>query len=48
MYFVLFRFGFIHLVATNLSLWVRTIIWESASEWIHHVYAHSLLGIKGQ
>jgi len=36
------RFGFIHLVATNLSLWVRTIIWESASEWIHHVYTRSL------
>jgi len=36
------RFGFIHLVATNLSLWVRTIIWESANEWIHHVYVDSL------
>ncbi len=32
------RFGFVHLVATNLSLWVRTIIWESANDWIHHVY----------
>ena len=27
-----------HLVATNLALWVRTIIWESANEWIHHLY----------
>jgi hypothetical protein len=27
-----------HLVATNLALWVRTIIWESANEWIHHMY----------
>ena len=32
------RFGFMHLVATNLALWVRTIIWESANEWIHHIY----------
>ena len=32
------RFGFMHLVATNLSLWVRTIIWESANEWMHHIY----------
>jgi hypothetical protein len=32
------RFGFMHLVATNLALWVRTIIWESANEWIHHLY----------
>ena len=27
-----------HLVATNLALWVRTIILESANEWIHHIY----------
>ncbi|XP_023321227.1 uncharacterized protein LOC111695966 [Eurytemora carolleeae] len=39
---LLARFGFIHLVATNLSLWVRTIIWESASEWVHHVYTKNL------
>eukprot|EP00095_Tigriopus_kingsejongensis_P005021 maker-scaffold139_size317827-snap-gene-2.23 protein:Tk05021 transcript:maker-scaffold139_size317827-snap-gene-2.23-mRNA-1 annotation:"hypothetical protein DAPPUDRAFT_301543" len=32
------RFGFMHLVATNLCLWIRTIIWESANEWIHHIY----------
>ena len=30
-----------HLVATNLALWVRTIIWESANEWIHAVYQHN-------
>jgi hypothetical protein len=36
------RFGFMHLVATNLALWVRTVIWESANEWIHHVYAQSM------
>ena len=36
------RFGFIHLVATNLALWVRTVIWESANEWIHHVYTESI------
>ena len=35
------RFGFMHLVATNLALWVRTIIWESANEWIHAVYQHN-------
>ena len=34
-----------HLVATNLALWVRTVIWESANEWIHHVYAKSLAQI---
>ena len=27
-----------HLVATNLSLWIRTVIWESANEWIHHIH----------
>merc|ERR1711892_1583199 len=41
------RFGFIHLVATNLALWVRTVIWESANEWIHHVYTQSLNGAVG-
>ena len=47
------RFGFMHLVATNLALWVRTIIWESANEWIHHIYknkgriAESLGGESG-
>ena len=43
------RFGFMHLVATNLALWVRTVIWESANEWIHHVYSHSIaqVGLNG-
>ena len=43
------RFGFMHLVATNLALWVRTVIWESANEWIHHVYSHSIAsaGLNG-
>ena len=40
------RFGFMHLVATNLALWVRTIIWESANEWIHHIYRHKV-GVQG-
>ena len=44
-----FRFGFMHLVATNLALWVRTVIWESANEWIHHVYSQSIakVGLGG-
>ena len=43
------RFGFMHLVATNLALWVRTVIWESANEWIHHVYSQSIaeVGLAG-
>jgi len=41
------RFGFIHLVATNLALWVRTVIWESANEWIHHVYTKTINGAVG-
>lgn len=41
------RFGFMHLVATNLSLWVRTIIWESANEWIHHIHRYNSLLAKG-
>ena len=36
------RFGFMHLVATNLALWIRTVIWESANEWIHHIYRHKV------
>ena len=34
-----------HLVATNLALWVRTVIWESANEWIHHVYSQSIVQV---
>ncbi|TRY73226.1 hypothetical protein TCAL_15772 [Tigriopus californicus] len=29
------RFGFITSWQPNLCLWIRTIIWESATEWIH-------------
>ena len=36
------RFGFMHLVATNICLWIRTIIWESANEWIHHIYKEKM------
>ena len=31
-----------HLVATNICLWIRTIIWESANEWIHHIYKEKM------
>ena len=31
-----------HLVATNICLWIRTIIWESANEWIHHIYKQKM------
>lgn len=40
------RFGFMHVVATNLALWVRTIIWESANEWIHHIYRHKAAAVQ--
>lgn len=26
-----------HLIGTNLSLWIRTIIWESVKEWFHYL-----------
>ncbi|KAK2717898.1 proton channel OtopLc-like isoform X1 [Artemia franciscana] len=32
------RFGLMHLMATNVSLWVRTIVWESSNEWYHFLY----------
>lgn len=32
------RFGFMHLAATNLALWVRLVIWESGIEWTYFVY----------
>ncbi|XP_043199848.1 proton channel OtopLc-like isoform X2 [Amphibalanus amphitrite] len=35
------RFGFIHLVATNLSVWFRMVIWDSAHEWVHFVHLHA-------
>ena len=27
-----------HLIATNVSLWIRTIVWESANEWLHYLH----------
>lgn len=32
------RFGFMHLAATNLALWIRAVIWESGNEWTHYIY----------
>ncbi|PSN55343.1 hypothetical protein C0J52_01831 [Blattella germanica] len=32
------RFGFMHLAATNLALWVRLIVWESGNEWTYFVH----------
>lgn len=27
-----------HLIATNVSLWIRTVVWESANEWLHYLH----------
>lgn len=35
---LLARFGFMHLIATNVSLWIRTVVWESANEWLHYLH----------
>ncbi|XP_027846765.2 proton channel OtopLc-like isoform X2 [Aphis gossypii] len=32
------RFGFMHLAATNIALWVRLVIWESGIEWIYFIH----------
>ncbi|XP_043493212.1 proton channel OtopLc-like [Polistes fuscatus] len=32
------RFGFTHLAATNIAVWVRLVIWDSAQEWTYFVY----------
>lgn len=32
------RFGFMHLAATNLALWIRLVVWESGNEWTYFVY----------
>lgn len=32
------RFGFMHLAATNLALWIRLVIWESGNEWTHFIH----------
>ncbi|XP_017875199.1 proton channel OtopLc-like [Ceratina calcarata] len=32
------RFGFIHLAATNIAIWIRLVIWDSAQEWTYFVH----------
>lgn len=32
------RFGFMHLAATNIALWIKLIILETGLEWIYFVY----------
>ncbi|XP_058800894.1 proton channel OtopLc-like isoform X2 [Phymastichus coffea] len=32
------RFGFTHLAATNVAVWARLVIWDSAQEWTYHVH----------
>ncbi|XP_046395330.1 proton channel OtopLc-like [Ischnura elegans] len=32
------RFGFMHLVGTNLALWVRLIVWETGLEWTYYLH----------
>ncbi|VVC35535.1 Hypothetical protein CINCED_3A023453 [Cinara cedri] len=32
------RFGFMHLAATNIALWVRLVVWESGIEWIYFIH----------
>lgn len=32
------RFGFTHLAATNIAVWARLVIWDSAQEWTYHVH----------
>ncbi|KAF4527514.1 hypothetical protein B566_EDAN015614 [Ephemera danica] len=32
------RFGFMHLAATNVALWVRLVVWESGTEWAYAVH----------
>ncbi|XP_008545702.1 proton channel OtopLc isoform X1 [Microplitis demolitor] len=32
------RFGFIHLAATNVAVWARLVIWDSALEWTYFVH----------
>ena len=39
---LLARFGFMHLIATNVSLWIRTVVWESANEWLHYLHHQNL------
>ncbi|XP_025162104.1 proton channel OtopLc isoform X2 [Harpegnathos saltator] len=32
------RFGFTHLAATNIAVWTRLVIWDSAQEWTYFVH----------
>lgn len=32
------RFGFTHLAATNVAVWIRLVIWDSAQEWTYFVH----------
>jgi hypothetical protein len=32
------RFGFTHLAATNIAVWARLVIWDSAQEWTYFVH----------
>ncbi|XP_068245679.1 uncharacterized protein DDB_G0284459-like [Palaemon carinicauda] len=32
------RFGFMHLVATNIAIWIRMVVWDSAIVWIQDTY----------
>lgn len=41
------RFGLIHLMATNLSVWFRIIIWDSAHDWIHFARAYLARTARG-
>ena len=33
-----------HLLATNVSLWVRTVVWETANQWLHYLHQTSTSG----
>ncbi|XP_042873665.1 proton channel OtopLc-like isoform X1 [Penaeus japonicus] len=33
------RFGFMHLVATNVAIWIRMVVWESATDSIEVMYS---------
>ncbi|KAJ8668293.1 hypothetical protein QAD02_009956 [Eretmocerus hayati] len=49
------RFGFTHLAATNIAVWTRLVIWDSAQEWTYYVHvaqrgpvsAASTLNLRG-
>lgn len=41
------RFGFMHLAATNLALWVRLIVWESGNEWTYFVHLSQSSNVRG-